>query len=144
MKCVDDDKEGTDLGTLSLKAGFYRFSNFSEVVYECPYTDQCRGGNLSGDFSCAAGSEGPLCHNCMRDYSFNALNGRCEHCDDQDQVHWIVYVFFGLLIMAGAVVFVIKRKMPELWDKVKSRSKEVLVWAEAQSEILTPRFQIIW
>ena len=137
-------KEGSDMGTLSLQAGYYRFSNFSAVVYACPYPDQCRGGNLSGDFSCAVGSEGPLCQNCKRDYSFNVLQGICEHCDDSGEPHWIVYVFFGLLIMAGAFVFVLKREMPELWQKIISRSKEVMVWAEAQSEILTPRFQIIW
>ena len=134
--------EGAELRTLTLEPTYYRFSNVSDTVYACLYSKLCVGGNRSGDDSCATGAKGPLCSVCEAGY--NLQDGTCKSCDRISEVSLFVYVVLAILVVGTACVFSLKRFKPDVWDTLEKKGHDFMVWAEAQSEILTPRFQIVW
>ena len=61
MDCTDD---GTELTSMSLFPGYFRFSTTSTVTYPCLHENNCPGGNGSSEALCLEGSSGPACRMC--------------------------------------------------------------------------------
>ena len=62
---------GSDLETMIVQPGYYRFSPTSEMFYECASTDACVGDvTYSSDMhtGCGVGYEGALCSTCSVGY----------------------------------------------------------------------------
>jgi len=61
---MDCSEEGTELTSMEVIPGYYRFSKTSTVTYPCLYENNCPGGNGSLEALCLEGSSGPTCRTC--------------------------------------------------------------------------------
>eukprot|EP01033_Poteriospumella_lacustris_P006925 gene6925-4991_t len=83
--------------------GFWRRTNYTETVLECPLGEQsCVGGWKTGDAMCGAGYTGPLCSVCASGYY--SSNGGCVACSSSGQVSTLVVVVV-VLVLALALLF---------------------------------------
>ena len=53
---------------LQVMPTWYRFTPNSTIIYPCPYTGNCGGGNTTGDDLCVDGARGPACALCNEEY----------------------------------------------------------------------------
>lgn len=64
-----------------LAEGYWRISNMSDYVFECPLHEQaCVGGAATGEDLCGEGYTGPLCAVCEEGYHFVRGTQKCETC----------------------------------------------------------------
>jgi hypothetical protein len=61
-----------------LVSRYWRRYPTNQAVLPCTMVDNCLGGNLTGDASCAQGYQGPLCGVCQSGYYLS--NNVCESC----------------------------------------------------------------
>lgn len=68
------------LESLYIESGRFRTHRNSKKVEHCPYRDACLGGNTTGEESCTAGNEGPLCAVCSHEYYYSITTNSCLSC----------------------------------------------------------------
>ena len=72
---------GTGLASMPVVPGFWRQRNVSRLVRKCLLSENCIGGSVSGDDSCAVGQTGPLCGVCASGYhGGKGGTKRCQLC----------------------------------------------------------------
>jgi len=79
MKCSKDFVP-VYLESIYLDRDWYRTDNLSSIVEKCPFQNSCRGGNMSGENICMAGTEGPLCAVCSSGYYYAIASNSCLSC----------------------------------------------------------------
>jgi hypothetical protein len=128
--CTDGmicENYGTSMNNLEVKSGWYRFSNLSEVVYQCKnfseYPDACNGGKRTGQESCEEHTEGPLCRLCARGYFHNTddYSGKCTECESSE-----IYTMGVLLMMVFAAFSVCLASAWNIARRLKQRGRSVL------------------
>lgn len=80
--CVDCKDGGQVLETLDVKRGWWRPTNQSQTIYECPGGSKtCRGGTSTREkIQCFDGHVGALCGACKHGYDFDIARNRCTPC----------------------------------------------------------------
>jgi len=70
--------------TLVLDPGYWRISEKSTDLFECPWSDGCAGGATGPNLTsyCRNGYEGVLCASCGSDYFYSKDANRCAHCGE--------------------------------------------------------------
>jgi len=65
---------------------------------------RCNQGGVLDNLLCTSGAYGPLCHSCLRDFSFSITTGGCELC----RTSWLLPTLIVLtgLLLAGLIVSV--------------------------------------
>ena len=66
--------------TLNLNNGYWRRTEVSDAIFECPIQDACLGGAQTGDVACETGYEGPMCAVCSEGYFMS--EGVCLPCNE--------------------------------------------------------------
>jgi len=133
---------GNTLSLLPLVPGYWRLSNLTAELHECPGFNQdggsaCIGG--SGE-TCIAWTTGPLCQLCnVSGHSrwFDDNSHRCEPCEG-DSTAGSLAATFGLAASAAVVAFIVVRSKPHqkvrclkrlitqvrtLWGRISLRAK---------------------
>lgn len=113
---------GTELSTLIIFNGYFRFSALSTEIYKCPTEEACPGGtNVS---SCAEGYSGPLCQTCAAEPEPNRFfkdsnTGLCQSCAATGGVALspgaIVLGVLLLVALGGAVCAFVWREQIEVY-----------------------------
>ena len=94
--------------TIMLKEGYWRNSNKTDSIFECPFhKESCIGGSYVGDDLCGEGYEGPLCAVCEDGYRFISATRKCEHCSDESS--WVnpLTLVFGIFFIGFSIVLII-------------------------------------
>lgn len=94
-ECVGDD--------MKLKRGHWRISAGASSISACILPEAgCLGGWETGDASCAAGYEGPLCAVCSDGYFLSTSTYSCEACgDNQSGVNPFTVAALAVLVVAA-------------------------------------------
>ncbi|CAM9127774.1 unnamed protein product [Ectocarpus sp. 6 AP-2014] len=92
--------DGT-LESLYLAPGYWRSSDKSRDIRDCPRARSCPGGT---EGRCAVGYDGTFCAECAEDYSLG-LGYTCSECDE-DRRKWTTAVAVVLLVAAAVAVTV--------------------------------------
>mmetsp|Transcript_25417 Transcript_25417/g.60555 ORF Transcript_25417/g.60555 Transcript_25417/m.60555 type:complete len:1120 (-) Transcript_25417:137-3496(-) len=95
------EEPGSELVSLNLSRGYWRFARDVADVYECSTEDACLGGTAFGDEGCEVGHEGPKCEECS-DMFFRELDtGLCRACSSTavflGPVQWLALMMSALL-----------------------------------------------
>lgn len=98
---------GTSIGTVSLRQGYWRATNYTTDIRECWNPDACVGGHGTADFSsdsqyCAVGYVGPYCAVCDSDY-FNGPGRTCSQCASSLSTGMIVWCIFLVVLFLCAI-----------------------------------------
>ena len=98
----DDCPKGASCSatTLTVNEGWYRASDLTLSLYECPVEEHCPGGNGT---TCMEGSEGVLCDTCSADY-FVQYDGTCGACTG-DEIVFVIVVWSIILAILAAMIF---------------------------------------
>ncbi|CAM9327003.1 unnamed protein product [Ectocarpus sp. 13 AM-2016] len=86
----------------TLEAGFWRTSNTSDIVYECPNADACVGGATVETY-CSDGFKGPLCAVCENDY-YPSGSYECLECSGGNAASSMITI---ILFLAALAVFLV-------------------------------------
>lgn len=90
-------------GQVTVEAGYWRPSNDSRFVLECPTGGAgCAGGMGSGDGVCKKGYEGPLCSVCSEGYG--NVGSFCMPCGDRGLSVFIMFVIFIVAVLVCIVL----------------------------------------
>ena len=112
---------GTTLATLPLKPGFWRVSNSTLQISECPYGNHCVGGDAFGERLCRPGSFGWACAVCQDGYFFSASESECLQCPKADDavlgITAISVTIFCLLV--GLYIFFSRKAVGMLENHLK-------------------------
>ena len=106
---VNSDKEGvrcpegSNLRTLDIVKGYYRFESMSQTVYECTYKENCVGGNGTGNKLCREGAGGPLCSLCDVGYYLEDTTKQCEACEVVGDTWFLGPLLAFLAVLLAAV-----------------------------------------
>mmetsp|Transcript_37241 Transcript_37241/g.100721 ORF Transcript_37241/g.100721 Transcript_37241/m.100721 type:complete len:1496 (-) Transcript_37241:574-5061(-) len=111
--CTPCDKFGMDctasgktVYNVSVRPGYFKFSEMSPYVYRCANTNvngkidgasNCLGGSAAGEASCKEGSAGVLCTTCSEGYWLRS-DGTCRSCAG-NSYFWPVTVFVMFLVV---------------------------------------------
>ena len=91
----DCEEDGTEVSSVRVWPGWYRFSQHSIDAYPCKYEANCLGGNQSGAKSCLLGAVGPTCRLCVTDFFLRDATQSCTSCSVSND-WWI-----GLALVRG-------------------------------------------
>eukprot|EP00752_Nemacystus_decipiens_P003792 g3489.t2 len=86
----------------TLEPGFWRTSDTSDVVYECPNADACIGGATVAT-ACSDGFKGPLCAVCENDF-YPSGSFECLECSDGNAASAIITI---IIFLAALAVFLV-------------------------------------
>ena len=76
------EERGMTLQTLQISPDWWRTSETSDDIRQCPLLHACRGSkNFTSDL-CNEGYRGPLCSTCEIKWFFSWDDGRCMKCED--------------------------------------------------------------
>lgn len=106
-----------------LKDGFWRWGVNSTSIFQCALVGACKGGNRTGDQSCATGFFGPLCGICEPGYYL--ASNTCLQCSAKSIISpQQLYVIMGLgfLVVMPALVYI-------LYKISKLSDDEIDAWA---------------
>jgi len=99
--------------------GYWRVSNLSDSLIECPFGDTaCLGGYDSGTDSCQTGYEGPMCGVCSDNYFYDGTNEICDSCEGQDMALFVVCVIPMVAILIFIVFYLARKLRPETFIRV--------------------------
>lgn len=91
-----------------LERGYWRRFTTSQEIIKCPHYRGCIGGNLTGDYCCEIGYEGPLCSVCSAGYF--PVESACVPCKDErfftPTLIGYIGIFCVLLVAAGASFYI--------------------------------------
>lgn len=129
---------------LLMKPDYWRPSEKSDVVYECPYPAACVGSKTAEDYlgSCEDGYYGHMCQSCAKDYS-RTSNNRCVKCPDN--VGNVVKLVFILLILIVICVIMVKQTLESAYEPQKLYSVYLKIFTNyIQLVFLTTQFNLKW
>ena len=113
------DSVGNELGSLWIKAGYFRTVPSSSKVYQCMFEKAaCLGGHSTGDGLCREGYEAMLCSSCSPTYFFDSITRTCRDCEATRVTPAMVVVSVVVLMVCCALIF--------MYDKVKAWSEKWL------------------
>ena len=116
--------------SLVLKPGFFRFTETSSDVRECPYEKNCKWPNGTGEGICIKGAVGPLCGKCDNRYYLRDAVAQCVACITSSS--WYIGPLVGLLILIMGLVVLYSQKARILEFKEKYHQVKVLHWHHAK------------
>ena len=124
--------EGTILSQISVDKGYWRTGPSSTDLRACLNPAYCKGGT-DAEYQCAAGSEGPYCQLCSRDFYMNIAQ-ECERCDGSG-IGRDGLLILGLLLttvcMVGAIAYSCQKEMPRKAKKrINSLGKIIFVFVQ--------------
>ena len=144
------------LETLPLKAGFWRASKSSDVLYECRRfggdgdagEKRCAGGSefgIDGSGYCAPGFKGPECQLCEEEDHYLTNGNTCSQCAAVGElVGNIVGLFVGLFVSCAIAAWVYSttslRRKPCIGPFLRFADRAVAVFATFG---LTPKLKIL-
>ena len=97
--------KGSELSSLQINEGYFRFHETSTKVYECFNSANCMGGGVI-DLQCKAGTEGPLCAVCESDW-YSDIHGACYPCEDFGGSVAATVTSLPLLILASLLMILL-------------------------------------
>lgn len=116
-----------------LSPGTWRFGPGSYDIFHCPYSDSCKGGNLTGNELCNVGYSGPMCGICSPGYYLSS-GTTCTLCTTSGQLSSSQLAQYGLvLVLVVAVVVFI----------VRNRSKKPIVVPGPEAKRSSMRLKVI-
>ncbi|CAM9152478.1 unnamed protein product [Ascophyllum nodosum] len=118
----------------TLEEGFWRLTDTSTTVYECPNCDACAGGSDVSSY-CAEGFSGPLCAVCDSDY-YSSGSYECLECSATNTASTIItiIVFAGVI---GIFLVVLMRGASMIEDKARESLEDDDANEETREMILT-------
>ena len=113
------DKYGVTIQSLRIQSGWYRFSEDSHRVYECPHPQNCVGNTTAGDTLCLRGSFGPLCGLCKDDFYLDPGTKACKNCRatgaNQEMVTF--YIILGVICIVGVAILAGRHQLKEFFHE---------------------------
>ena len=162
QKGLQCDSVGVTIATLQIKSGWYRFSDRTGKIYECPYPGHCIGNSTCSDAS-YGGEFMPtpnptpkvasnttlafnslaeaLCATCRPDHYFNSDKERCISCDNYSPTGSDIFVFIVMFFVFVLVSFVIFVKLcssyvsPSMRRALTERFSNTFVFPEDLDEL---------
>ena len=85
----------------------------SDVIFECPCgKSSCLGGEVTGDVSCMAGYEGPLCAVCSKGFYFQSVDNTCQICpESQFNVFSVVLIVVSIVLLLLPLLYFILHRL---------------------------------
>ena len=126
------DEEGVSIEFMKIMDGFWRSSNSSTDVRECPLAEACVGGG------CLEGHTGPYCKVCEDGFGAG-VDGICVRCEETGGATSVVMSVLLLVAGVGVVGFYklrVKKAIEKKWKFEKNCVKAVL-------RILFVSFQVL-
>ncbi|CAM9491441.1 unnamed protein product [Ectocarpus sp. 6 AP-2014] len=105
----------------TLEAGFWRTSNTSDIVYECPNADACVGGATVETY-CSDGFKGPLCAVCENDY-YPSGSYECLECSGGNAASSMITIIVFLAALAVFLV-VLSKASSTLEEKAREHDDD--------------------
>uniref|UniRef100_A0A7S2D0A1 Tyrosine-protein kinase ephrin type A/B receptor-like domain-containing protein n=1 Tax=Florenciella parvula TaxID=236787 RepID=A0A7S2D0A1_9STRA len=118
---VECRSSGITIESLVMKPGFFRFTETSSDVRECPYEKNCKFPNGTGEGICIKGAVGPLCGKCDDRYYLRDAVAQCVACITSSS--WYIGPLVGLLILIMGLVVLYSQKARILEFKKKYTQK---------------------
>jgi hypothetical protein len=129
MTCNDENnRAGQILQSAKLDPGYYRTSNQTANVVECPSPKwQCIGNATFGDSLCRTGHEGPFCMLCTlgEEVRYVRSGDSCLPCDSGQETYLMMLMVGFTLLACAVAVYISCRvdKTPAQSVKVNTRGK---------------------
>lgn len=102
--------------TIVLKNGYWRISESSQSILECPLDSvSCIGGSLYGDGLCGEGYSEVLCAVCEDGYTLKSSSQTCEECSSE-QVFFnpLLLIVLFLVVSTGSFLFISWKQMGKI------------------------------
>ncbi|CAM9462638.1 unnamed protein product [Scytosiphon promiscuus] len=106
LACTDGLVSEAGAVVCTLEPGFWRTSNTSDTVYECPNEDACVGGATVETY-CEDGFKGPLCAVCENDY-YPSGSYECLECSEGNAASAMIAIILFLVALAAFLVVLSK------------------------------------
>ena len=102
---------------LFLKEGYWRMTETSTVIFECPLSSEsCIGGPSFGNALCTKGYKDTLCSVCEEGYTRQSVSHTCEECSS-DKVKFnnpLLYIFLLAMIAISIYLYTSWRKVRQI------------------------------
>lgn len=126
------DADGLTLHTVSLRYGFWRYSNATASVHACPAdhgkleggADEfvCRGGTLG---ECSEGYTGIKCSLCAEGYA-KSIQGACISCAETDYtLLWLAVGFVGVIVLVRLLLRLFRKRRRLVVTPVEAEAPSV-------------------
>jgi len=126
------DSVGNELGSLWVKAGYFRTVPSSSEVYPCILEKAaCLGGNSTGNNLCREGYEAMLCSSCSARYFFDSLTRTCRDCEATHVTPAMVVISVVILVVGCALIFM-RDKVMAWSEKWLNMGKVRIVYTTCQ------------
>lgn len=108
---------------LNLDKDYWRESNITATIYQCPSLDSCLGGTDPAN-QCREGQSGPYCTVCDPGYTQDQ-NGQCYACGNSSSVgKAALSVLFLVLVLCIALFLKYRKKIVKLYNKLMKKASE--------------------
>jgi hypothetical protein len=132
LPCPDNAKECYGK-TIVVEEGYWRISSLDDNIMTCPLiSSSCKQGDYSGQDSCNAGYEGPLCGVCSANYYLDSFTHSCKSCSDSS----ITVVGAVLIALAGVAVIILFFTLawPYIVSKISKFTGIGMMWSDTVTE----------
>ena len=127
---------GSTIFDIAVLAGYWRISNITDDVRECPVSKACLGGVKTSKY-CKEGHEGPYCNLCEEGFSKDVFK-MCQKCKASTQnIVGTVLTVVGIIVLVAGV-YVLQKRLKRN-EKVQAAMKAV----KCAIKILFVTYQIL-
>ncbi|OMJ90424.1 hypothetical protein SteCoe_7231 [Stentor coeruleus] len=126
------------------KKGYWRSSNFSEIIYPCIFAEVCLGNTSESDWqgTCNTGYTGVKCGSCLGGYSKNN-KGLCSLCPDQARNAFFLSLICLSVIFVCVVLY--KSSIKSAFAPTSKHSIYIKIFTNyLQLVFLTIQFDLKW
>eukprot|EP00903_Cladosiphon_okamuranus_P017519 g16134.t1 len=146
--CPDGMVSEVGATVCTLEPGFWRTSDTSDIVYECPNADACVGGATVAT-ACSDGFKGPLCAVCENDF-YPSGSFECLECSEGNAASAMITIILFLAALAVFLV-ILSKASSTLEEKAREHEDDandaaatkVLKFVKQWKDTLVVRFKII-
>ena len=125
--------------------GYWRVSNFTDILYSCPISDACLGfnNNYSNYIgTCAVGYYGNLCGACEIGYSLSS-SGKCSRCPSPELN--IVISLLLIIFVLSIIVILVKSTLKSAFSPTSLYSIYIKIFTNyLQIILVTTQFNLSW
>ena len=124
--------------------GYWRSSNFSEIVYQCPIEKSCLGNTTRFDFQggCSLEYDGIMCNTCKAGYT-KAADGTCLVCPSQ-AFRTIETIFICTILLITGIILVKASVKAAFFPKSLFSIYIKILTNYLQLMFLTAQFEFNW
>ena len=126
------------------RPGYWRSSNFSEIVYECPIKNACLGNTSMFDYqgTCSGEYHGIMCNTCKDGY-IKATDGTCESCPSEGLRMFEIILICAILLIIGIIL--VKASIKSAFSPKSMISIYIKILTNyLQLMFLTAQFEFSW